>query len=129
METLDRWHEIVRLRDPAQLDEVLAEDCVFLSPVVHTPQEGRELTRFYLTGAFNVFNDTFRYVREVVSDNHAVLEFECDLDGIMVNGVDIITFDEAGRIAEFKVMIRPLKAVNLLHAKMKAMLEQMSSGT
>ncbi len=127
MQTLDRWHDIVKHRDPARLDEVLAEDCVFLSPVVHTPQEGRELTRFYLAGAFNVFNDTFRYVKEVVSERHAVLEFECDIDGIMVNGVDIMTFDTAGKISEFKVMVRPLKAVNLLHARMKAMLEQMAA--
>lgn len=127
METVEKWHEIVTQRDIARLDEVLAEDCVFLSPVVHTPQEGRELTKFYLTGAFNVFNDSFHYVKQVVTSDHAVLEFVCDVDGILVNGVDILTFDVEGRITEFKVMIRPLKAVNLLHAKMKAMLEQLSA--
>lgn len=126
MKTLDRWHEMLEARDVSRLDEVLAEDCVFLSPIVHSPQEGRELTKFYLTGAFNVFNDSFHYIKEVVTAEHAVLEFVCDLDGIVVNGVDIITFDEEGKIVEFKVMIRPLKAVNLLHAKMKAMLEQLS---
>jgi hypothetical protein len=114
-------------RDIGRLDHILAEDCVFLSPIVHSPQEGRELTKFYLTGAFNVFNDSFHYVKEVVADNHAVLEFVCDMDGIVVNGVDIMTFDEQGKIVEFKVMVRPLKAVNLLHARMKAMLEQLSS--
>jgi hypothetical protein len=127
VETVEKWHEIVTQRDIARLDEVLAEDCVFLSPVVHTPQEGRELTKFYLTGAFNVFNDSFHYVKQVVTSDHAVLEFVCDVDGILVNGVDILTFDVEGRITEFKVMIRPLKAVNLLHAKMKAMLEQLSA--
>jgi hypothetical protein len=106
-----------------RLEEVLAENCVFMSPVVHTPQKGRELTRAYLTAAFGVFNDSFRYIKEVVTPQHAVLEFVCDLDGIVINGVDIMTFDEAGKIVEFKVMVRPLKAVNLLHAKMKAMLE------
>lgn len=126
MKTLDRWHEMLEARDVSRLDEVLAEDCVFLSPIVHSPQEGRELTKFYLTGAFNVFNDSFHYIKEVVTAEHAVLEFVCDLDGIVVNGVDIMTFDEEGKIVEFKVMIRPLKAVNLLHAKMKAMLEQLS---
>ena len=126
MKTLDRWHEMLEARDVSRLDEVLAEDSVFLSPIVHSPQEGRELTKFYLTGAFNVFNDSFHYIKEVVTAEHAVLEFVCDLDGIVVNGVDIITFDEEGKIVEFKVMIRPLKAVNLLHAKMKAMLEQLS---
>ncbi|MEZ5570490.1 MAG: nuclear transport factor 2 family protein [Halioglobus sp.] len=127
MKTLDIWHDIVRQGDAARLPEVLAEDCVFLSPIVHTPQRGRELTQFYLTGALNVFNDTFRYVKEVVSQQHAVLEFTCEVDGIVVNGVDIMTFDDDGKIVEFKVMVRPLKAVNLLHAKMRAMLESMSA--
>jgi hypothetical protein len=127
MNTLELWHDIMQARDPGRLDEILAPDCVFLSPIVHSPQEGRELTKFYLTGAFNVFNDSFRYVKEVVTPQHAVLEFDCDMDGIVVNGVDIMTFDEAGKIVEFKVMVRPLKAVNLLHARMKAMLEQLSA--
>ena len=127
MQTLALWHEIARQRDPSRLDEILAEDCVFLSPVVHTPQEGREMTKFYLTGAFNVFNDDFRYVKEVVDGPYAVLEFACEVDGILVNGVDIMTFNEDGKIVEFKVMVRPLKAMNLLHARMKAMLEQLSA--
>jgi hypothetical protein len=126
MSTLDIWHDMLRNRDLGRLDEVLAEDCVFLSPIVHTPQQGRELTALYLNGALNVFNETFVYVKEVVTPQHAVLEFTCDLEGIVVNGVDIMTFNEEGRIVEFKVMVRPLKAVNLMHAKMKAMLEQMS---
>ena len=127
MNTLELWHEILEQRNPQRLDEVLAEDCVFLSPVVHTPQRGRELTKLYLTGAFHVFNDSFRYVKEVVTPQHAVLEFTCDMDGILVNGVDIMSFDEQGRINEFKVMVRPLKAINLLHAQMKDMLEQLSA--
>lgn len=128
MKTLDLWHEIMETRNLDRLDEVLARDCVFLSPVVHSPQVGRELTKFYLTGAFHVFNDSFRYVKEVVTSQYAVLEFDCDMDGIIVNGVDIMTFDDEGKIIEFKVMVRPLKAVNLLHARMKAMLEQLSAG-
>ena len=123
MNTVELWHEISRSRDMDRLEELLAENCVFMSPVVHTPQKGRELTRAYLTAAFGVFNDSFRYVKEVVTPQHAVLEFVCDLDDIVINGVDIMTFDEAGKIVEFKVMVRPLKAVNLLHAKMQAMLE------
>lgn len=123
MNTVELWHQILAERDMDRLDEVLVDDCVFLSPVVHTPQKGRELTRFYLAAAFNVFNDSFHYVKEVVTPQHAVLEFVCNLEGIVVNGVDIMTFDEAGKIVEFKVMVRPLKAVNLLHAKMQAMLE------
>ena len=127
MNTLELWHDMLRRRDLGRLDEVLAEDCVFLSPIVHTPQRGRDLTRLYLTAALTVFNESFQYVKEVVSPQHAVLEFTCEVDGIMVNGVDIMTFDDAGKIMEFKVMVRPLKAINLLHAKMKAMLEQMSA--
>ncbi len=127
MNTLELWHDMLRKRDLGRLDELLAEDCVFLSPIVHTPQRGREITSLYLTAAHNVFSESFQYVKEVVSPRHAVLEFTCDVDGIMVNGVDIMTFDDAGKIIEFKVMVRPLKAVNLLHAKMKAMLEQMSA--
>ena len=127
MKTLDLWHEILEKRDPGMLDEILAEDCVFFSPVVHTPQRGRELTRLYLAAAMSVFNDSFRYLKEVVTPEHAVLEFECDVDGIVVNGVDIISFDDDGKICEFKVMVRPLKGVNMLHAKMKAMLEQLSA--
>ena len=123
MNTVELWHEISRGREMDRLEEVLAENCVFMSPVVHTPQKGRELTRAYLTAAFGVFNDSFCYVKEVVTPQHAVLEFVCDLDGIVINGVDIMTFDDMGKIVEFKVMVRPLKAVNLLHAKMKAMLE------
>ena len=127
MNTLELWHEMLHKRDLARIDEVLAEDCVFLSPIVHTPQRGRALTRMYLTAALNVFNESFQYIKEVVSPQHAVLEFTCEVDGIVVNGVDIMTFDDAGKIIEFKVMVRPLKAVNLLHAKMRGMLEQMST--
>ena len=127
MNTLELWHEMLHKRDLVRIDEVLAEDCVFLSPIVHTPQRGRALTRMYLTAALNVFNESFQYTKEVVSPQHAVLEFTCEVDGIVVNGVDIMTFDDAGKIIEFKVMVRPLKAVNLLHAKMRAMLEQMSA--
>lgn len=127
MKTLEIWHEMVRNRDLGRLDDVLAEECVFISPIVHTPQQGHELTRLYLTGAVNVFNDSFQYVKEVVTPQHAVLEFTCDVEGIVINGVDIMTFDDAGKIVEFKVMVRPLKAMNLMHAKMKAMLEKLAN--
>jgi len=125
MQVLSRWHDILEARDPSRLGEILAEDCVFYSPVVHTPQAGRELTALYLTGAMHVFNDSFRYLKEVVDAPHAVLEFSCRLDDIEINGVDIITVNAAGLISEFKVMVRPLKAVNLLHERMRAMLEQL----
>jgi hypothetical protein len=125
MQVLSTWHDLLEARDPSRLGEILAEDCVFHSPVVHTPQAGRELTALYLTGAMHVFNDSFRYLKEVIDAPHAVLEFSCSVDGIEINGVDIITVNAEGLISEFKVMVRPLKAVNLLHERMRAMLEQL----
>jgi len=127
MNTLERWHEIMEQRNPDRLDEILADNCVFFSPVVHTPQEGREITRLYLTGAMHVLNDGFQYVKEVVTPQQAVLEFVCEIDGIKINGVDIMSFDSSGKISEFKVMVRPLKAINMLHGKMRDMLEQLSA--
>jgi hypothetical protein len=91
--------------------------------VVHTPQVGKTVTTMYLTAALYVFgNETFRYVREVVGEGDAVLEFETEIDGIIVNGVDMIKWNDDGKIVEFKVMVRPLKAINLIHQKMAAML-------
>ena len=126
--TLALWHQCMKSRDVSKLDDIIAEDCVFLSPVVHTPQCGGEITKMYLAGAVQVLgSDHFRYVKEVVSGQHAVLEFCTEVDDILVNGVDIMTFDDEGKICEFKVMLRPLKAVNVVHARMKAMLEQLSA--
>ena len=117
------WHNIVATRDPQELDALLADEAVFHSPVVHTPQVGKPITKKYLTAAFHVFfNESFRYVRELQGDRDAVLEFEVTLDGITVNGVDMIKWNDAGKITEFKVMLRPLKAVNLIHQKMGQML-------
>jgi hypothetical protein len=122
-EALDTWHRLVRTRDPSGLDGLLAADVVFFSPIVHTPQRGKQLAALYLTAAVHVFgNDSFRYVREVVGDQDAVLEFQVEVDGIAVNGVDMLRWNDAGKITEFKVMLRPLKAINLMHQKMGAML-------
>jgi ketosteroid isomerase-like protein len=113
------WHRIVEKRDAQGLDALLADEAVFHSPVVHTPQVGKPITKKYLTAAFHVFfNESFRYVRELRGDRDAVLEFQVELDGITVNGVDMIRWNDAGKITEFKVMLRPLKAVNLIHQKM-----------
>ena len=123
---LDTWHRLVRTSDPAGLDALLADDVVFHSPVVHTPQRGKPLARLYLAAAFEVFfNPGFRYVRELQDGPHAVLEFETEIDGIMVNGVDMITWNAAGQIVDFKVMLRPLKAVHMVHQKMAQMLDAM----
>src|SRR4249919_2150154 len=118
------WHRLVRDHDASGLHALLAEDAVFHSPVVHTPQRGRRLAAGYLSAAFHVFfNPTFRYVREIVGASDAMLEFETEIDGVLVNGVDLIKWNGMGQIVEFKVMIRPLKAINLIHQKMAAMLQ------
>jgi SnoaL-like domain len=122
--TLDTWHELVRTRNAKGLASLLADDVVFHSPVVHTPQVGKAVTQQYLAAAFRVFFDeSFRYVRELSSPRDAVLEFQVTIDGIAVNGVDMLTWNDAGQITEFKVMVRPLKAINLIHQKMAAMLQ------
>lgn len=122
---ISQWHNIVRTRDASGLDELLADDVVFNSPVVHTPQVGKAITSIYLTAAVHVFgNESFKYVREIVGERDAVLEFETEIDGIVINGVDMIKWNESGQIIEFKVMIRPLKAVNLIHQKMGDMLQK-----
>ncbi|MBD3729856.1 MAG: nuclear transport factor 2 family protein [Sphingomonadales bacterium] len=120
------WHGVVQAgNQPAQLAAIIAEDAVFHSPVVHRPQVGRDLVVAYLAAAGVVLNtDKFRYVREFSAGDHALLEFETELDGIHINGVDIITFDEAGMIKDFKVMIRPLKAINKVWEMMGAQLAQ-----
>lgn len=124
--TVAAWHKLLETKDAAGLDNLLAENVIFYSPVVHTPQMGKPITTLYLTAALYVFaNDTFHYIREVVSDNNAVLEFMTVIDGITVNGVDMITWGADGRITEFKVMVRPLKAINLIHRMMGEMLEKM----
>src|SRR5262245_19648501 len=123
------WHDLVRRRSADGLDALLADDVVFHSPIVHTPQVGKALTTMYLAAALQVLaNDSFRYVREVAGAHDAALEFQAEIDGIVVNGVDLIRWNEEGRIVDFKVMVRPLKAVNLLHAQMRAMLEAVKDG-
>jgi hypothetical protein len=127
MDALDRWHEVVRKRNPALLNQILAEDAVFHSPVMFGPQQGRDLVALYLTGAMHVVaTPQFRYVREVVDGRDAVLEFETEVDGVHVNGVDMITWNEQGLITDFKVMLRPLKAISIVQQKMAELLGQLS---
>jgi hypothetical protein len=122
---ISAWHDLVRTRNHKGLDSLLADDVVFYSPVVHTPQTGKAITTQYLSAALHVFfNESFRYVRELTGPRDAVLEFDVEIDGISVNGVDMIKWNDAGEIVEFKVMIRPLKAINLIHQKMAAMLQR-----
>ena len=124
---LAAWHELVRTRNPQGLDVLLADDVVFHSPVVHTPQRGKALALQYLQAAFRVFgNDSFRYVRELAGERDAVLEFEVEIDGLQVNGVDMIRWDDDGKIVDFKVLVRPLKAVLGIQQKMAAVLQGQS---
>jgi hypothetical protein len=119
------WLRIAHDRDASGLADLLAEDVVFHSPVVHTPQRGKAVTTLYLTAALQVFgNPSFCYVREVRGERDAVLEFDLEIDGIRVNGVDLLRWDDAGRVIDFKVMLRPLKAVHLIQQKMAALLEE-----
>jgi len=111
---LARWHDyMMGGSDPAVLTALLADDAVFHSPVVHTPQAGKAVVIAYLVAASHVLgNDSFHYVRELVDGDEMMLEFVTELEGITINGVDIIRFNDAGQITDFKVMVRPLKAIN-----------------
>jgi hypothetical protein len=117
---LDAWYGFVKSNDRAALWEALHPDAVFESPVVHTPQRGRDITFKYLASAGQVLGGPgFKYIGEWRSENGAVIEFETTIEGITINGVDIIRFSDDGRlITHFKVMVRPLKAINLLHRLM-----------
>lgn len=123
---LDRWHRYVEAPSPEGLDQLLHDEVVFSSPIVFTPQRGRERTALYLVAAAQVFAGEgrgFQYVRELAQDHDAVLEFETEIDGAYVNGVDMITCDEDGLITDFKVMVRPLQGIEAAHRAMRALLE------
>ena len=142
--TIDRWHAV--LKGDGDLDDLLHEDCTFWSPVLFRPQEGRELTKLYLSAASQVFpgdaptaddapadddsdgSGAFRYTRRILDGHHACLEFETTMDGLAVNGVDLVTCDDDGRIVDFKVMLRPMKALEAVRDRMAAMLEDLSGG-
>jgi hypothetical protein len=119
MTGLEKWYGYMKSHDNAALWDLLDPDAVFESPVVHTPQRGRDITFKYLSSAAKVLGGAgFVYTGEWRSDTGAVLEFETEIDAIKLNGVDIIRFADDGRITHFKVMVRPLKAINLLHRLM-----------
>jgi hypothetical protein len=137
---IEKWHRHLRGELPGGLDELLADDVVFFSPVVFTPQEGREITKRYLEAAGQALPGTersterddderpggaFHYTKQLLSGDTAVLEFETTVAGKYVNGVDIIRAGDDGKIVEFRVMIRPLQAVNAVHEQMRSMLEAM----
>jgi ketosteroid isomerase-like protein len=124
IDTMATWYQVAKDRDVEGLYNLLDEDAVFHSPVVHTPQIGKAITGKYLSAAFDVFfNESFTYVRKVHGESQAILEFEVEIQGVKVNGVDMISWNDAGLITEFKVMVRPLKAVSIIHQNMGAMLQ------
>jgi hypothetical protein len=138
MHPIKKWHELIETGNKEIYDEILADDVVFYSPVVHTPQKGKEITKIYLSAAGNVFGDSkkesapkdsfsnFKYTKEIIGENNACLEFENTINGIQINGVDLITWNEDNLITEFRVLVRPLQAVNMLHKMMGEMLEKMN---
>ena len=143
-QTIANWHRFLRGDLPGGLDELLADDVVFYSPIVYTPQRGKAVTKLYLEAAGQTLaaDDTgadrsssaesaaegsvFHYTKQVLSGSLAVLEFETIVDGKYVNGVDIIRCDESGQIVEFRVMLRPLQAVETVHKRMAAALDSRS---
>jgi hypothetical protein len=139
-QVVEKWLEHVRGRLPGGLDELLDDDVVFYSPIVYTPQEGKAITTLYLQAAGQTLpgepattrsergdapRGGFRYTKSVLADDTAVLEFETTVEGKYVNGVDIFRCNDAGRIIEIRVMLRPLQAINLVHQQMRSALETM----
>ena len=124
---IDKWHEVIGNDDPKLLDNIISDDAVFSSPVVFTPMEGKNITMMYLHAAGQSFNmEKFKYTKEIHDGMNSVLEFETYIDDISVNGVDIIEWNEDGKISNFKVMIRPFKAVQKVQEKMVEALESLS---
>jgi ketosteroid isomerase-like protein len=123
-DVIARWHRYLRGELPGGLDELLADDVVFYSPVVFTPQRGKAITAQYLEAASRALagGGGFGYTKQVLAGDTAVLEFETTVDGKHVNGVDIVRCDDAGRIVEFRVMIRPLQAIQAVHEQMGRLL-------
>lgn len=127
MDTIKKWHKAVEDRDISILDEILAEDVVFHSPVVWTPQKGKDITKMYLFAAMHIIgNKDFKYEKEVQSEDLACLEFTTKIGDTVINGIDIISFNEEGLITEFKVMVRPMKGMMVLKDKMFEMMQNMS---
>ena len=123
---IQKWHEVLKNDDQGLLENLIPDDAIFSSPVVFTPMEGKEITMMYLSAAGQSFNmEKFKYTKEIHDGMNSVLEFETYIDDISVNGVDIIEWNEEGKIVNFKVMIRPFKAVQKVQQKMVEALESL----
>lgn len=131
MNNITAWHHLFEEEHIEELETLLAKDAVFFSPLVFKPQEGRKLTAIYLKNAYKMFfadgNKSFKYVREIHSETDSMLEFTCEVDGILINGVDIIKWNGEGKIQEFKVMIRPNRAIEKVKEKMADLLSNLST--
>ena len=126
-EPISCWHEVVTTSDAELLESILDKEAVFHSPILFKPQRGRKMVMAYLLSAAKMFEGTgVHYVKELVQEREAVLEFNAEIDGIQIDGVDIISWNEEGQITEFKVMLRPLKSIEKVGEKMKAQLESIS---
>ncbi|HCE54872.1 MAG TPA: hypothetical protein DER05_07640 [Lutibacter sp.] len=126
--SLKNWHQFLETKNPKILDELLSDEVIFYSPIVWAPQEGKQITKLYLMAALEVFggeNADFKYVNQVIDNNQFILEFTTIIDGVTVNGVDMIAVNDEGKIISFKVMVRPLKAITKVHEKMGEMLEKL----
>lgn len=125
IDTLTAWHHIVKSGDVSGLDALLADSVVFHSPIVNTPKVGKAIALDYLSAVLQLsFDKSFRYVKEAINGQVAFLEFQVEIDGLTVNGVDILSWDNDGRIVDVNVMVRPLKAINLVGEKMGAILQK-----
>jgi hypothetical protein len=123
-EPVSKWHEVVKNRDYNLLTKILHDDVIFYSPVVYSPQHGKDITLKYLAAASEVFNSSnFKYIKEINNQNFTSLEFTLTIEDTEINGIDLISWDDAGLITEFKVFMRPLRGVNLMHKLMQQMLE------
>ena len=124
IEPISKWHDVVKNRDYNLLTEILHNDVIFYSPVVYSPQRGKDITLKYLAAASEVFNSSnFKYIKEINNQNFTSLEFTLTIEDTEINGIDLISWDDAGLITEFKVFMRPLRGVNLMHKLMQQMLE------
>jgi hypothetical protein len=124
---LQRWHHVARTQDPALLDELLDDDVVFRSPAIYAPQPGKVLTAGYLTAALAVLGPTLRYVDEWADEHSAVLEFEATVNDRTVHGIDMLRWNDAGRITSFTVMVRPLSGLQQLMAAMVTELDRLGA--
>lgn len=127
---LEKWHQMINTGDLANLNDLLAEDVVFRSPVAYKPYERKQVVFFILTNVIQVF-ENFTYHREFYTEDGAnvVLEFSADVSGKSLKGIDMIRFNAQGKIIDFEVMIRPMSGLAALAEQMGARFAQYQSNS